>query len=68
LGCTDFPHFLQLQGHHTEPIRKVDFQDRLDIIVGLKGGKMFLNALNGKCQLIDKTALVSGEIFPGASG
>ena len=32
----DFSHFLQTQGNHTEPIGRIDFQVRLDILLKMK--------------------------------
>jgi hypothetical protein len=32
----DFPYSSQTQGQHAESIRKVDFQDRLDIVLEIR--------------------------------
>ena len=32
----DFPHFLRLQGKHAKPVRKLDFQDRVDILLEMR--------------------------------
>jgi len=32
----DFPHQLQMQGHHADSIRKVNFQDKFDILLEMR--------------------------------
>jgi len=35
-SCTDFPHFLRPQDHHTKSIRSLEFQGRFDILLEIK--------------------------------
>jgi len=51
LGCMDYLPSLQPQWHHAKPRRKVDFEDRLDILLYMRLSSV-AERLIRRCQFI----------------